>query len=131
LADPSGLVPSWWPSFFGGFEGNLFIYGRGISWVSCCDDNNVRWEFAYEKVCWGPGLGGSLSGGLVSGMSSKKCDYRRYEGYFIEFKSIPFLTFDIGSDGVNDYGLNAGLQYGYLMVCKYKKFDQRKLGCCN
>jgi hypothetical protein len=122
------LVPSWWPTLYGGYEANLF-YGAGITYVSCCDDKNVRWQYTYKKKCWGAAVGIALSGGHVTGMAKKKCDYRRYEGYFIEFK-MPVISVDLGSDGVHDLGLGAGPNSG-LMVCKYTMIDRDWLGCCN
>ena len=86
-------------------------------------------QYKFKKTCWGGALGVSLSGGHVTCMKGKSCDYRRYEGYFIEFK-IPVISVDVGKDNVNDLGLSAGPNSG-LMVCKYTMVEQRKLGCCN
>jgi hypothetical protein len=122
-------VPSWWPALYGGFEGNLGPWGKGISYVSCCDENNIRWQFSYKKTCWGFGLGLAISGGHVTNMSGSNCRYDRYEGYFVEI-TIQLISGDYGKNDVNDLGIGVGVNLPGIMVCKYEKYDIQKLGCC-
>jgi RHS repeat-associated protein len=69
-------------SYFGGeFH---FLLGAGLTSVTCKDECGASQTFRYIKVCGGGAIGGSASGGVVSGMEGKQCRSERYEGWFYE-----------------------------------------------
>ena len=67
FTDPLGLVGK----HVGG-EGHFFVgYGRTV--VSCKDEDGCSHKFLFRKWCFGGAVGASIGGGLVRGVSGRKC----------------------------------------------------------
>jgi hypothetical protein len=106
-------------------EAHYFL-GAGLTSVRCKDECGQWQVFRYMKVCFGAAVGGSITGGIVTGMEGKSCRSETYKGYFYETTgaygfvsggidigytdtggSIPLPN---GGSGVNDLGLGLGAQ---------------------
>ena len=79
-----------------------FFVGMGGIKVSCCDEKKSRRTFKFNKICIGGAIGGSISTGVISGLSGKKCRSNFYAGWFYE------LGGSVGPVGGGvDYGYNS------------------------
>jgi len=67
-----------------GAEGQ-FLFGGGLTSVTCTSECGQKQTFRYLKICSGLAFGGSASAGTVGGMNSKSCRSSTYAGYFAEF----------------------------------------------
>jgi len=98
FTDPLGLVGK----YVGG-EGHFFVgYGRTV--VSCKDEDGCSHKFLFKKWCFGGAIGGSVGGGLVRGVSGRKCKPSSYEKWFYEAGAAA---------GIGIAGAGVGVDVGY------------------
>ncbi|MCG2711920.1 MAG: hypothetical protein L6416_06310 [Candidatus Omnitrophica bacterium] len=130
--DPKGLeygVDTGW-----GWELGLFV-SVGTFELTCCDDKCKKHLARYKKKCYGLYAGGSVGGGVVTGLSGASCP-RGYEGWFSEGSPIPtpgagadFAYSDDISRGPHYAGAGLGWSWG-VRRCYYTLISDQIIGEC-
>ncbi len=105
LDDSLGLGTGGFDSGYFGLEYYHYVFGGGLTWVWCCDENQNKVRMLFWKRCYGSAKGGSVSAGRLhrvkkghwKNFEGKDCRPENYTGYFAEV-GIAFGTLGGGVD---------------------------------